>query len=121
MAGLVAGGLFLSGCDDNVEIIRDPDIHVVKGMTWAWRPINEPEGGRRSAEGSRGVVSRDAITPGTQSPQAPRQRLESNRDWNTEANRDTLKAAIAKNLQKRGLTQATDPATADFWVDYHVA
>ena len=121
MAGLLAGGLFLSGCDDNVEILRDPDIRVVKGMTWAWRPVNEPEGGRRAAEGGRGAVSRDVITPSEQAPRAPRQRLESNRDWNTEANRDTLKAAIAKNLQKKGLTQASDPAAADFWVDYHVA
>src|SRR5246500_2994797 len=123
MAGLVAGGLFLSGCDDSVEIVRDPDIRVAKGMTWAWRPVGEPEGGRRAAEGGRGVVSRDVITPDqqAQAPQAPRQRLESNRDWNTEANRDTLKAAIAKNLQSKGLTQATDPKAADFWVDYHVA
>lgn len=121
MAGILAGGLFLSGCDDNVEILRDPDIRVAKGMTWAWRPVNEPEGGRRAAEGGRGAVSRDVIVPDAQPPAAPRQRLESNRDWNTEANRDTLKAAIAKNLQKRGLRQATDPATADFWVDYHVA
>ena len=123
MAGLLAGGVFLSGCDDNsVEILRDPDIRVTKGMTWAWRPVNEPEGGRRGAEGDRGGVSRDVITPGAaQAPQAPRQRLESNRDWNTEANRDTLKAAIAKTLQKKGLAQATNPAAADFWVDYHVA
>ena len=121
MAGLVAGGVFLAGCDDNVEILRDPDIHVAKGMTWAWRPVNEPEGGRRAAEGGRGAISRDVITPDTQAPQPPRQRLESNRDWNTEANRDTLKAAIAKNLHSKGLTQVPDPATADFWVDYHVA
>jgi hypothetical protein len=121
MAGLVAGGLFLSGCDDHVEIIRDPDIRVTKGMTWAWRPLNEPEGGKRAAEGGRPVVSRDVITPERQPQAAPRQRLESNRDWNTEANRDTLKAAIAKNLQSKGLTQVTDPGVADFWVDYHVA
>jgi hypothetical protein len=121
MTGLVAGGLFLSGCDDNVEIIRDPDIRVTKGMTWAWRPLNEPEGGKRAVEGGRPVVSRDVITPEAQPQPAPRQRLESNRDWNTEANRDTLKAAIAKNLQSKGLTQVTDPAVADFWVDYHVA
>ena len=114
MAGLVAGGLFLSGCDDNVEILRDPDIRVAKGMTWAWRPVNEPEGGRRAAEGGRGAVSRDVITPDAQAPPAPRQRLESNRDWNTEANRDTLKAAIAKNLQSKGLTQVTDPAAGRF-------
>jgi Domain of unknown function (DUF4136) len=112
MAGLLAGGVLLSGCDDNnVEIIRDPDIRVAKGMTWAWRPVNEPEGGKPA-------VSRDVITP---EPKPPQQRLESNRDWNTEANRDTLKAAIAKNLQSKGLTQVTDPAIADFWVDYHVA
>jgi hypothetical protein len=122
MAGLVAGGLFLSGCDDNsVEIIRDPDIRVTKGMTWAWRPVNEPEGGKRAAEGGGPVVSRDVITPEPQPRPGPRQRLESNRDWNTEANRDTLKFAIAKNLQSKGLTQVTEPAIADFWVDYHVA
>jgi hypothetical protein len=122
MAGLVAGGLFLTGCDDNnVEILRDPDIRVSKGMTWAWRPVNEPEGGKRAAEGGRPVVSRDVITPEAQSQTAPRQRLESNQDWNTEANRDMLKAAIARNLQSKGLTQVTDPTVADFWMDYHVA
>lgn len=124
MAGLLAGGLFLSGCDDNsVEITRDPDIRVQKGMTWAWRPVNEPEGGTRAAESGRSVVSRDVITPEGQGQpqQAPRQRLESNRDWNTEANRDTLKSAIAKNLQSKGLKQVADPAVADFLVDYHVA
>jgi hypothetical protein len=62
-------------------------------------------------------VSRDVITP----QQPPQQHLESNRDWNTEANRDTLKAAIAKTLHSKGLTQVTDPEFADFWVDYHVA
>jgi hypothetical protein len=117
MTGLLAGGLILSGCDDDVEIIRDPDIRITKGMTWAWRPVNAPEGPRANAN-DRKVISRDVITP---EPQQPQQRLESNRDWNTEANRDTLKAAIAKSLQSKGLTQATDPSIADFWVDYHVA
>jgi len=119
MAGLLAGGLVFSGCDDrSVEILRDPDVHVAKGMTWAWRPANAPEGGRRAnTNDGRQVVSRDVITS-----EAPRQEhLESNRDWNTEANRDTLKAAIAKTLQSRGLAQVPDPAAADFWVDYHVA
>ncbi len=116
MTGLLAGGLFLSGCDDNVEIIRDPDIRIAKGMTWAWRPLNAPEG-VRSAGNDRKVLSRDVIAP----QQQPQQRLESNRDWNTQANRDTLKGAIAKSLQSKGLTQVPDPAIADFWVDYHVA
>ena len=114
MTSLLAGGLLLSGCDDNVEIIRDPDIRILKGMTWAWRPLNAPESPRRSAE-RRSVVSRDVSAP-----EALR-RLESSHAWKTEANRDTLKAAIARGLQSKGLTQVGDPYTADFWVDYHVA
>jgi hypothetical protein len=123
VAGLLAGGLVLSGCDDkSVEILRDPDVRIARGMTWAWRPANAPEGGprRASADDGRQVVSRDVIAP--EQPSSPkRQHLESNRDWNTEANRDTLKAAIAKTLQSKGLTQVPDPVAADFWVDYHVA
>jgi hypothetical protein len=114
MASILTGGLFLSGCNDDVEVIRDPEIKIAKGMTWAWRPQTAPVTAKRDADG-RPVVSRDVITP--DSPQ----RLESNRDWNTEANRDTLQAAIAKNLKSKGLTQVPDPSNADFWVDYHVA
>ena len=116
MTGLLAGGLFLSGCDDHVEIIRDPDVRVSKGMTWAWRPLNAPESPRRAADG-RPVVSRDVISP----TPAPQQHLESNRDWNTEANRDQLKQAIEKGLKSKGLVQITNPDMADFLVDYHVA
>ena len=120
LAGFLAGGLFVSGCNDNVEVIRDPDIRVAKGMTWAWRPTDAPEGASPSAD-NRKVVSRDVIGSQPQQAQPPAQRLESNRDWNTEANRDVLKAAIAKNLQSKGLTQVSDPYAANFWVDYHVA
>jgi hypothetical protein len=28
-------GLLLAGCDDRITVIRDPDIPVVKGSTWA--------------------------------------------------------------------------------------
>ena len=122
MASVLAGGLVLSGCDDrSLEILRDPDVRVAKGMTWAWRPANAPDGGPRRASANpkdgRQVVSRDVITQ----EQSQRQHLESTRDWNTEANRDTLKAAISKTLQSKGLVQVQDPAAADFWVDYHVA
>ena len=56
LASVLLGGLVLAGCDDNVEVIRDPDIHLTKGMTWAWRPMGAP------ALTGRPVVSRDVIT-----------------------------------------------------------
>lgn len=113
-----AAGLALAGCDDNVEVIRDPDVHITKGMTWAWRPITPP-GAARKDSGDRPVVSRDVINP-PQPQQQPQQRLESNRDWNTEANRDILQQAIERAMKSKGLLQLNDPATADFLVDYHV-
>lgn len=115
LAAVLMGGLVLAGCDDNVEVLRDPDVRVAKGMTWAWRPMTPPPGSVKSDADSRPVVSRDVMTP------APQQHLESNRDWNTEANRNQLKAAIERALKSKGLVQVNDPATADFLVDYHVA
>jgi uncharacterized protein DUF4136 len=116
MAAVLLGGMLVSGCNDNVEVLRDPDIRVAKGMTWAWRPMAPPPQAQRDSEG-RPVMSRDVITPAP----PPQQHLESNRDWNTEANRDRLKEAIEKALKSKGLVQVPDPATADFLVDYHVA
>lgn len=115
LAAVLMGGLVLAGCDDNVEVLRDPDVRVAKGMTWAWRPMTPPPGSVKSDADTRPVVSRDVMTP------APQQHLESNRDWNTEANRNQLKAAIERALKSKGLVQVNDPATADFLVDYHVA
>lgn len=113
-ASILLGGLVLGGCDDSVEVIRDPDIHVSKGMTWAWRPMGTP------AQTGRPVVSRDVIAnPAPALP--PAQHLESNHDWNTEANRNRLKEAIENTLKSKGLVQVNDPATADLLVDYHVA
>jgi Domain of unknown function (DUF4136) len=119
MAAVLLGGTLFAGCNDNVEILRDPDVRVAKGMTWAWRPTPPPGAaakGPRDTDG-RPVVSRDVIT--TAPP--PEQHLESNRDWNTEANRDQLKSAIERALKSKGLVQVTNPETADFLVDYHVA
>jgi len=121
VAAAMLGGLVLAGCDDSsVEVIRDPDIHITKGMTWAWRPVGAPAPAKRDAEG-RPVVSRDVITPEQAPAPAPQQHLESNREWNTEANRDRLKEAIAKGLRSKGLVEVNDPATADLLVDYHVS
>jgi len=117
LSSVLMGGLLLVGCDDNVEVIRDPDIRISKGMTWAWRPANMPEETKRGSDG-RAIVSRDVIKP--EAP-PPTQRLESNRDWNTEANRTQLQQAIQQALAKKGLTLVTDPAVANLLVDYHVA
>ena len=113
-AGVLLGALVLGGCDDNVEVIRDPDIHIAKGMTWAWRPVGT------AAQTGRPVVSRDVIANPAPPPPPP-QHLESNRDWNTEANRNQLKEAIEHALKSKGLAQVNDPAAADFLADYHVA
>lgn len=116
---VLLGGFLLSGCDDNVEVIRDPDVHITKGMTWAWRPANMPEETKRGPDG-RAIVSRDVIKPEPVTP-PPTQRLESNRDWNTEANRTKLQQAIEQTLTKKGLKHVNDPMVADLLVDYHVA
>ncbi len=118
LAGILLGGMALSGCDDNVEVIRDPDIHITKGMTWAWRPVGAP--GQKLGDTGRAVVSRDVIANPSPAP-PPQQHFESNRDWNTEANRTQLKEAIEHSLKSKGLVQVNNPATADFLVDYHVA
>jgi hypothetical protein len=118
-AGLMAGGLLagwaVAGCDDNVEVLRDPAIRVAKAMTWAWRPAG-PSPSEKVIRGSDGrlVVSRDVIG-------SPPSHMESNHDWNTEANRQQLQEAIQRALKGKGLVQVNDPASADFLVDYHVA
>ncbi len=117
MAAVLLGGMALTGCNDNVEILRDPDVRVAKGMTWAWRPMAPPAAQVQRDTDTRPVVSRDVIT----SAPPAEQRMESNRDWNTEANRNQLKQAIERALKSKGLVQVNDPATADFLVDYHVA
>lgn len=115
-AALLLGGLALAGCDDNVEVLRDPNVKITRGMTWAWRP-NAPRpinAADQSRDGHK-VLSRDVISPARQ------QHMESNRDWNNEANRKLLQEAIERGLRERGLVQVNDPATADLLVDYHVA
>lgn len=115
MAVVLMGGLVVSGCNDNVEVLRDPAIRVAKGMTWAWRPAVPPPAAKVSRDSDgRPVVSRDVMS-------AQPAHMESSRDWNTEANREQLRQAIERALKGRGLVQVNDPAAADFLVDYHVA
>jgi hypothetical protein len=111
---LLLGGLALAGCDDNVEVLRDPSVRIATGMTWAWRP-NAPRPVNADKGDGRRVISRDVITP------APQQHMESNRDWNNEANRKELQQAIERGLKNKGLVQVSDPGNADLLVDYHIA
>ena len=106
-------GFLLAGCDDYVQITRDPDVRIPKLATWAWRPAPEPSKARDRDRESRPVVSRDVISRGETVVRDP--------DANTEAVRQRVKAAIEQTLTSKGLNQISDPSVADFLVDYHFA
>jgi hypothetical protein len=103
-------GLVAAGCDDHVQVTRDPDIRIHRGASWAWQPVVEPV----AARDSRRVTSRDNLGRNEQ-PVA--------RDvtGDNQIVRDRVKMAIQQSLTAKGLAQVSDPATADFLVDYHFA
>jgi hypothetical protein len=103
-------GLLATGCDERVEIMRNRDIPVLKHQTWAWRPAPA----KAEAKNERPVVSRDVIG-GRTAAVAPEQ------DPAYETVRQELRTAIERQLTEKGLTQVSDPAAADFLVDYHFA
>ena len=106
-AGAIACAVLLAGCDEYVHITRDPDVRIARHATWAWRPAQE--GGRRS----RPVVSRDEITRG--------EAVTREDTADNEALRGKVKTAVQQNLSQKGLKEVSDPATADFLVDFHIA
>jgi len=108
-ASILLGGLLLAGCDEHVEIIRNRDIPVLKHQTWAWRPASA----RKEAKNERPVVSRDVI--------GGRETVAREADPANEIVRQELRTAIERQLTAKGLTQVSDPAAADFLVDYHFA
>ena len=105
-------GLLLAGCDDYVQITRDPDVRIRKLATWAWRPA--PEQAR--ARDERPVVSRDVISRDSRNETMVRDTSADN-----EAVRQKVKTAIEQTLTSKGLNQISDPQAADFLVDYHFA
>ena len=107
-AALFVCGLLLAGCDDHITVIRDPDIPVAKGSTWAWKPTASAKDSDR-----RPVVSRDVISRGETVVREP--------DGNREIVRQRFRTAIEQTLSSKGLRQVSDPQAADFLVDYHVA
>jgi len=100
----VVAGMGPSGCDDHVIIDRDPSVPIHKGMTWAWRPASP------QLSSDRRVVSRDAITPNRE--------YRRNSDWENDMVRNRITRAFEQNLNGKGLIQVSDPANADFLVDY---
>jgi Domain of unknown function (DUF4136) len=102
-------GFVAAGCDDYVQVTRDPDIRIAKHATWAWQPLVEPT----AARDSRKVVSRDVITRN--------ETVARDTNANNDIVRDRVKMAIQQNLTSKGLTQVSDSAVADFLVDYHFA
>jgi len=107
-ASVLICGLLLAGCDDHVTVIRDPDIPVHKGSTWARKPVASPKEADR-----RPVVSRDVISRGETVARDP--------GANNEIVRQRIRTAIEQTLSSKGLRQVSDPRDADFLVDYHVA
>src|SRR5260370_13790056 len=91
-----------------MDVMRDRDIPVVKGSTWAWKPAATSKDADR-----RPVVSRDVIARG--------ETVARGRGANNEIVRQRIRIAIEQTLSSKGLRQVSDPQAADFLVDYHVA
>jgi hypothetical protein len=124
IAAVCLAALVAAGCDDRVQITRDADIRIARNATWAWQPDAPTAAPVRD---SRRVLSRDEINRGDLN-RGDLNRGDLNRtapvrdtNANNDIVRDRVKQAIQQNLTAKGLTQVSDPATADFLVDYHFA
>ena len=100
--------LLLAGCDEYVQITRDPDVPIHKLATWAWRPAEQA-----NARDSRAVISRDMISRD--------ETVVRDSDADNEMVRQRVKTAIEQTLASKGLTQISNAQAADFLVDYHFA
>ena len=132
--GLLTATIFLSflvvaGCDEHVQITRDRDARIPVGATWAWRPAPAetasasaaPARGRRD---DRPVTSRDAI--GDKQGQSsygrrPNAAAAREPDAEDEVVRQRVRQAIETTLASKGFKQVSDPAAAQFLVDYKFA
>jgi hypothetical protein len=108
--------IFAAGCDEYVQVTRDRDVRIAKNATWAWRPVvEEAAAARENRTGdNRPVISRDDVSRNRTAP--PRQP-----GPNDEIVRGRVRTAIEQNLTSKGLKQVSDPAAADFLVDYKFA
>jgi len=135
---LIAGalflcGAFLAGCDDErVTIIRDSSIPIPKHATWAWRPEAPPpppRGQVRDHGDNRPVISRDVMNPPGNPPyNAPyngggpyRANMVREPESDNQEIRERVRLGIERELKDKGFQKVSDPAAADFLVDYHFA
>lgn len=109
----VLAGIFVAGCDENVRITRDPDLHIPKHATWAWQAVPEKARTRES----RPVVSRDVITR----RESVTRESDAQSDVQNDALREKVKLAVEQTLTSKGLKQVTDPQEADLVVDFRLA
>jgi hypothetical protein len=112
-AGAFLSLIFVVGCDEYVQVTRDRDVRIARNATWAWRPAVEEA--TRPGD-SRPVISRDDIRRDQRAQPARR-----DPDANDEIVRGRVKTAIEQTLTSKGFKQVSDPAAAEFLVDYKFA
>jgi len=112
LAAAVMFAFVAAGCDDHVQVTRDPDVKIRPGATWAWTP--EPQ--LAATRDNRRVLSRDNM--GREQP--PRDMVREDNPNNVIV-QDRVKQAIQQSLMSKGMVQVSDPAAANFLVDYHFA
>src|SRR5215468_1246739 len=124
---VLAGAAVLAGCDEHIVVDRDPSVKVQRGMTWAWRPAPAQRQDARSSDGARSeggrrVISRDVISPRDQASRGdrPQRDFPQYADPSKDMVHARTRIAIEQTLKSKGMTQVSDPAVADFLVDYQV-
>src|SRR5258707_10946276 len=95
--GAIACTALLSGCDEYVHITRDPDVHIARHATWAWRPAAE----KTSHRDSRLVISRHDMRR--------RETVTHQTDADSDVLRRKPKRTIERNLAEKRLKGADDP------------
>src|SRR3979409_81238 len=64
LGALVASGLAFAGCDEHVDMVRDPSVRIPKQGTWAGRrdAADKAEKKDKDHAASGDVISRDVIS-----------------------------------------------------------
>lgn len=102
--------ILAAGCDEYVRITRDHDVRIPKDATWAWRPVAQEAA---QARDNRAVISRDDASRNQTARLQP--------EADDAVDRQRVKTAIEQALTAKGFKQVSDPAAADFLVDYKFA